>query len=84
MDEPSGWFQRGGWTTRRHEREVVAVGERQILELRRCGASCGISSAQLIAAELLQMSLAELCDRADAAGYRPRADGARARAAATA
>ena len=69
MDEPSGGFSVAGeWTTRAGPRGR-RLGERQVVELRRRRELRNILG-QLIAAELLQMSLAELLigqRRADAA-----------------
>ena len=72
--EVSAWRVNG---RRGPRREVVASASGRLWSFVD-GASCGHILGQLIAAELLQMSLAELFDRAGARPHRPRAD-ARAR-----
>jgi len=64
MDEPSGGFSVAGEWTTRAAREVVASASGKLwsfVDARELRSILG----QLIAAEVLQMSLAELFERAD-------------------
>lgn len=66
MDEPSGGFSVAGEWTTRAAREVVASASGKLwsfVDARELRSILG----QLIAAEVLQMSLAELLERADGA-----------------